>query len=190
MKNLFFKLICVLLLSACSSGVNTTDVAEIEQMIAEKDYESAQSMGDEIIEGNGFRHIARITEVVSIIILLERCILLIIAVGNGSVKHVRLIKIILGVVNVAEARAISLHGKILAVLDKDIALKGCSVVASELNEVVAYYSVGAYYIKLTSAYYVDILTEGAIDKVGVPEAAVSVKSRQSAFFEGHITAVV
>lgn len=57
MKNLFFKLICVLLLSACSSGVNTTDVAEIEQMIAEKDYESAQSMGDEIIEGNDLKTI-------------------------------------------------------------------------------------------------------------------------------------
>ena len=41
MKNLFFKLICVLLLSACSSGVDTSEVAEIELMFAAKDYESA-----------------------------------------------------------------------------------------------------------------------------------------------------
>lgn len=57
MKNLFFKLICVLLLSACSSGVDTSEVAEIELMIAAKDYESAQSMCDEILEDDELKEI-------------------------------------------------------------------------------------------------------------------------------------
>ena len=57
MKNLFFTLICVLLLSACSGSVSTADVAKIEQMIAMKDYDAAQSMCDNIVETDNLKSI-------------------------------------------------------------------------------------------------------------------------------------
>ena len=50
MKKLLYMLIGVLMLSACSSGVDTKDMSEIEQMLAAKDYEAAQSMCDDIVD--------------------------------------------------------------------------------------------------------------------------------------------
>lgn len=39
------------MLSACSNGVDIKEVSEIEQLLAAKDYESAQSMCDDIVDG-------------------------------------------------------------------------------------------------------------------------------------------
>lgn len=50
MKKLLYILIGVLMLSACSSGVDTKDMSEIEQLLAVKDYEAAQSMCDDIVD--------------------------------------------------------------------------------------------------------------------------------------------
>lgn len=57
MKNLFLILICVFLFTACGGGVDSNKVAEIEQMIAAKDYESAQSISDGIVDNNDLKAI-------------------------------------------------------------------------------------------------------------------------------------
>ena len=57
MKNLFLILTCVFLLTACGGGVDSNKVAEIEQMIAAKDYESAQSISDGIVDNNDLKAI-------------------------------------------------------------------------------------------------------------------------------------
>ncbi len=58
MKKLFLILIAMLILMACSESVDTNKVSAIEQFIADKNYESAQDICDDIADDADLKEIS------------------------------------------------------------------------------------------------------------------------------------